>query len=50
MADPPNRRSSPEYHAHVAVRELPSCEVITLAHPEDAQHYAETLNYFIGGN
>jgi len=33
MADPPQRRS---------------CEVICLAHPDDAEHYAETLNHFLG--
>ncbi len=48
MADPPQRRSTPEYHAHIAVRELPSCEVVCLAHPDDAEQYADTLNHFMG--
>lgn len=47
MGNPPNRRSSPEYHSFVAVKELPSCETIVLAHPEEVDEIAETLNHFL---
>lgn len=49
MADPPQSRSTPLYHAHVAIRELPSCEIICTEHPDNAQHIVDTLNHFIGG-
>lgn len=49
MADPPTRRSTPDYHAHVAVRELPSLDVITIAHPDEAERIAAQLNHQLGG-
>lgn len=48
MADPPQSRSTPLYHALVAVRELPSCESVALVHPDEAEYVAETLNHFMG--
>lgn len=45
MADPPCRRTTPDYHAFVAVRELPSCDVVALAHPEEAERIASQLNH-----
>lgn len=47
MADPPCRRSAPEYHALVAIRELPSCEAVALTHPDHADGVAEELNKFL---
>lgn len=47
MADPPVRRSTPEYHVWIAIREYPSLEVVAIQHYEVATVQAQILNHFV---
>jgi hypothetical protein len=44
MADPPQSRSTPLYHAHVCVRRLPDLKVVAIDHPEECERIAARMN------
>lgn len=44
MANPPQSRTTPSYHAHVNIVRLPDCVPVACLHPEDAEVLARKLN------